>query len=153
MGASLLVMHQTLAELPGEKAEMTALLAHWDPTTYELRIYNCGHVAPRILRDGGETETLRFDESHGLGGRRTPKPSEYRSRLLVGDRLLMVSDGVVSQRDGGVGLAPEVLIAASLGSQQSSASDTVREIHRAVLAASPAGGLEDDATVLCLATG
>ncbi len=153
MGESLLVMHQTLCELPGPKAEMTAALAHWDPTTYELRICNCGHVAPMIFRDGGEAETLRFAGSHGLGGRPTPKPSEHRSRLLPGDRLLMVSDGVVSQRDGGVGLPPGALIAAASRSQQRSASDTVREIHRAVLAASPAGGLADDATALCLATG
>jgi serine phosphatase RsbU (regulator of sigma subunit) len=153
MGESLLVMHQTLSELPGPKAEMTAALAHWDPTTYELRICNCGHVAPMIFRVGGEAETLHFAESHGLGGRPTPKPSEHRSRLLPGDRLLMVSDGVVSQRDGGVGLSPGALIAAASRSQQSSASDTVREVHRAVLAGSPKDGLADDATALCLATG
>jgi serine phosphatase RsbU (regulator of sigma subunit) len=150
---SLLVMHRTLCEMPGPKAEMTALVARWDPSTNELRIANCGHVAPLLLRENGDAELLEFAPSRGLGGRSTPKPAEQRCRLASGDRLLMVSDGVVSSGEGGAGIGIEATIEAALRSSQSSASDTVREVHRAVLAASAEGSLADDATAVCLAAG
>ncbi|MFL5872335.1 MAG: SpoIIE family protein phosphatase [Solirubrobacterales bacterium] len=149
---SLLVMHRTLSEMPGPKAEMTAVIAHWDPTTNELRIANCGHLAPVVLREGGEAELLEFAPSRGLGGRSTPKPAEQRSRLASGDRMLMVSDGVVSSGKGGAGIGIEATIEAALRSRHGSASDTVREVHRAVLAGT-GGSLADDATAVCLAAG
>jgi serine phosphatase RsbU (regulator of sigma subunit) len=150
---SLMVMHRTLSEMPGPKAEMTAIIAHWDPTTNELRIANCGHVAPLVLHEGGDAEVLDFARSRGLGGRSTPKPAEQRCRLVSGDRMLMVSDGVVSSSGGGAGIGIEATIEAALSSRQGSASDTVREVHRAVLGASARGGLSDDATAVCLAAG
>ena len=150
---TLLVMHQTLAEMPGRGAEMTAMLAQWDPISHELRLANCGHVSPLVLRDGGEVEAVDLGPSRGLGGRSTPKPSECHIRLVSGDRLLLVSDGVVSSAEGGAGLSRAALIAAAQSSQQRSASDTVREVHRAVLAAAPKNGLADDATAVCLACG
>jgi serine phosphatase RsbU (regulator of sigma subunit) len=149
---SLLVMHRTLSEMPGPKAEMTAVIAHWDPTTNELRIANCGHLAPVVLREGGEAEVLGFAPSRGLGGRSTPKPAEQRCSLASGDRVLMVSDGVVSGDDGGAGIGIEATIEAALRSRHGSASDTVREVHRAVLAGA-GGRLADDATAVCLAAG
>jgi serine phosphatase RsbU (regulator of sigma subunit) len=149
---SLLVMHRTLCEMPGPKAEMTAVVAHWDPSTNELRVANCGHVAPLLLRESGEAELLEFAPSRGLGGRSTPKPAEQRCGLESGDRMLIVSDGVVSDRDGGAGIGLEATIEAALRSRQASASDTVREVHRAVLAGT-GGRLADDATAVCLAAG
>jgi serine phosphatase RsbU (regulator of sigma subunit) len=151
-GEALLVMHQTLREMPGPRAEMTALVAHWDPTTHRLRIANCGHVPPLILREGGEVERPRFARSPGLGARSTPKPAEHTTRLEPGDRLVLVSDGVVDDGSGQAGLGEAGLTAAALRASPTSASDTVREIHSAVLAAS-AGELADDATAVCLLTG
>jgi serine phosphatase RsbU (regulator of sigma subunit) len=151
-GEALLVMHQTLREMPGPRAEMTALVAHWDPTTHRLRIANCGHVPPVIVREGGAVELPRFRRSHGLGARSTPKPAEYSTRLEPGDRLVLVSDGVVEDHGGQAGLGEGGLTAAALRASPSSASDTVREIHSAVLAASQ-GELRDDATAACLLTG
>jgi serine phosphatase RsbU (regulator of sigma subunit) len=150
---SLLVMHRTLSEMPGPKAEMTAVIAHWDPTTNELRIANCGHVAPLVLREGGDVEVLEFARGRGLGGRSTPKPAEQSCHLASGDRILMVSDGVVSSSDGGAGIGIEATIEAAFRSRRSSASDTVREVHRAVLAANAGEDLADDATAVCLVAG
>lgn len=149
---ALMVIHQTLREMPGPRAEMAAIIARWDPTTHELEVANCAHVAPLILRDGGAIEPLSFPPAHGLGARSTPKPSERSSALLAGDRLLMVSDGVVESGEGQAGLGDEGLIEAALRSQRGSAADTVREVHRAVLDAS-GQGLSDDATVVCLSIG
>jgi serine phosphatase RsbU (regulator of sigma subunit) len=152
IGEALMVIHQTLREMPGPRAEMAALIAHWDSTTHELEIANCAHVAPLILRDGGPVETLSFPGTPGLGARSTPKPSERSSMLLAGDRLLMVSDGVIEHGEGQAGLGEDGLVEAALRSQRGSAADTVREVHRAVIA-KRGGELSDDATAVCLSIG
>jgi serine phosphatase RsbU (regulator of sigma subunit) len=152
IGEALMVMHQTLREMPGPRAEMAAIVARWDPTTHELEIVNCGHVAPLILRDGGTVEPLPFPPVHGLGARSTPKPGELSSTLRGGDRLLMVSDGVIKSGKGQAGLGDDGVSEAALRSQRGSAADTVREVHRAVLDAS-GGDLADDATAVCLSIG
>jgi len=63
------LMHQTLREMPGPRSEMTAVISHWDPATHQVRIANCAHVAPLILRASGEAEHLDFPKARGLGGR------------------------------------------------------------------------------------
>ena len=149
---ALVVMHQTLREMPGSRAEMTAVAARWDPSTSELRVANCGHVAPVILRADGDIERLRFPKSRGLGGRASPRPIERTSSLDSGDRLLMVSDGVMKAGGGRAGLGINELIEAALRSERQTAADTVRKVHTAVLETS-GGELEDDATAVCLSVG
>jgi len=149
---ALVVMHQTLREMPGPRAEMTAVAARWDPGAAEVRVANCGHVPPVILRADGAVERPRFPKSHGLGGRAGPRPIERATSLAAGDRLLMVSDGVVRSGAGQAGLGVEGLIEAALRSERQTAADTVREVHTAVLEAS-GRELEDDATAVCLSVG
>jgi serine phosphatase RsbU (regulator of sigma subunit) len=152
VAGALLVMHKALGEMPGPRAEMTALIAHWDAREGALRIYSCGHVAPLLLREGGEIERPRCRASAGLGGRTTPTPGEYRTSFGPGDRLLLVSDGVVRAGEGQAGLGEAGLIRAARAADPASASDLVREVHRAVLAAA-GGELSDDATAVCLLAG
>lgn len=152
IGEALLVMHQTLREMPGPRAEMAAIVTRWDPTTDRVELANCGHVAPLILREDGAVKRLPFPPSHGLGGRATPKPSEGSATLSAGDRLLLTSDGVIGAAEGQAGLGEEGLAEAGLRSGRASAADTVREVYDAVLAVS-GGELADDATVVCLAVG
>ncbi len=106
-GEALVVMHQALRELPGPRTEMTAVVAHWDPATHELSIANCGHVAPMILRDSEEIEHIEIRAGHGLGGRASPKPAERSTTLTPGDRLVIVSDGVIKCGKGKAGLGAE----------------------------------------------
>jgi serine phosphatase RsbU (regulator of sigma subunit) len=72
--------------------------------------------------------------------------------LEPGDRLIMFSDGVVSDGAGRAGLGESGVAQAALRSEYGSAADTVRQVHRAVLDASRED-LRDDATVVCLAAG
>jgi serine phosphatase RsbU (regulator of sigma subunit) len=146
---ALIVMHQTLREMPGPRAEMTAVATRWDPATKELTVANCGHVAPVILRAGAEVEHLSAPQAHGLGGRASPKPVEKSTSLGPGDRLVIVSDGVIKSGEGKAGLGAEGVVQAALRSERETAADTVREVHKAVLAASD-GELADDATAVCL---
>ena len=143
-----MVMHRTLQEMPGPRAEMTALATHWDPATHELTVANCGHVPPVVIRAGQEPEHLRVTKALGLGGRSSPKPVERSTLLGPGDRLLLVSDGVV--KEGKAGLGMDGVIEAAMRSERGTAADTVRKVHTAVLEAA-GGELEDDATAVCLA--
>jgi serine phosphatase RsbU (regulator of sigma subunit) len=102
-----------------------------------------------LFRAGDQVERLRVPEGRGLGGRATPKPTEQTSSLGPGDRLIMVSDGVIVDEDGTAGIGFDGLIEAALRSERGTAADTVRKIHAAVLDAS-AGHLDDDATAVCL---
>ncbi|MBA3262624.1 MAG: serine/threonine-protein phosphatase [Thermoleophilaceae bacterium] len=146
---ALIVMHQTLREMPGPRAEMTAVAARWDPATNELSVANCGHVAPVILRGDADVEHVRGPHAHGLGGRASPKPVERSTSLAPGDRLVIVSDGVIKSGQGKAGLGVEGLVRAALRSERETAADTVREVHKAVLD-SAGGQLSDDATAVCL---
>jgi serine phosphatase RsbU (regulator of sigma subunit)/DNA-binding transcriptional ArsR family regulator len=147
---ALMVMHRTLKEMPGPQTEMSAVLCHWDPATRKLTVANCGHVPPVVIRSDGTAEKLKVPKVRGLGGRGAPEPAERSTALGGGDRLVMVSDGVVADGKGKAGLGMEGLIDAAMRSQRSTAPDTVREIHAAVLDATE-GDLDDDATAVCLA--
>jgi serine phosphatase RsbU (regulator of sigma subunit) len=147
---ALMVMHRALKEMPGPRAEMSAVIAHWDPVTHELQTANCGHVPPIVIRKSGEVEQLRVAEARGLGGRSRPSPATRRLQLEGGDRLLMVSDGVMVKGEGKAGLGMDGVIAAALRSERGTAADTIRHVHTAVLDATE-GELDDDATAVCLA--
>jgi serine phosphatase RsbU (regulator of sigma subunit) len=147
---ALMLMHRTLREMPGPAAEMTAVAAHWDPATFALDIVNCGHTVPLVLRGGGEVERLDVPPGRGLGGRASPRPSDLRTSLQPGDRLVLCSDGVITDGKGRAGLGYDGVAEAALQSDLGSAADTVRKVHRAVLDACEEQ-LQDDATVVCLA--
>ena len=138
---ALVVMHQTLREMPGPRAEMTAVVGHWNPVSRRLTVANCGHVAPLIIRADGGTLHMEFRAGHGLGGRASPKPAERTDVLAPGDRLVMVSDGVVKDGEGKAGLGLDGLMEAALSSERATAADTVRKIHTAVLDASEGDSL------------
>ncbi len=102
-----------------------------------------------VLRGDGQAEVQSQRSEHGLGGRASAKPVEQVTTLAPGDRLVMVSDGVIRHGEGKAGLEVDGVIEAALRSERGTAADTVREIHRAVLAAAE-GELADDATAVCL---
>ena len=146
---ALMLMHRTLKEMPGPYAEMTAVAAHWDPASRHLDVANCGQVTPIIIDANQEPQRLRAPTGSGLGGRSSPTPTEQTISLEPGDRLLMVSNGVVGAGKGKAELGIDGLIEAALRSERATAAETVRKVHTAVLDAS-GGDLDDDATMVCL---
>jgi serine phosphatase RsbU (regulator of sigma subunit) len=147
---ALLVMHRTLREMPGPHAEMTALATRWDPASRRLALANCGHVPPVVLQADGKAKALGKPGGQGLGGRAHPRPARSSFELSSGDRLVLVSDGVIGGGEGKAGLGIDGLIEAAQQATAATAAETVRRIHMAVLAATEEG-LEDDATAVCLA--
>jgi serine phosphatase RsbU (regulator of sigma subunit) len=149
---ALLTMHHALREMPGPRTEMTVVVALWEPNDGSLRIYSCGHVPPLLIRADGSLERPDPGSSAGLGGRPTPRPDLHETQLGTGDRLVLVSDGVVQHGEGKAGLGDSGLIRAALGAGRDSASETVRAVHGAVLEQVD-DDLADDATVVCLLGG
>src|SRR3954452_6545670 len=123
---ALLLMHRTLKEMPGPAAEMTAVVARWDPATFRLEVLSCGHVPPTVLRADGAVEVLALPIRRGLGGRGTPRPSEAETTLTPGDRLVLCSDGVIATGVGKAGLGHEAVAAAALHSHHGSAPGPLR---------------------------
>jgi AcrR family transcriptional regulator len=64
MTEALVVMHQTLREMPGPRAEMTALVSRWDPTAPPARL-----AARRV---GRPTPSTARGRGRAGGGRRRP---------------------------------------------------------------------------------
>ncbi len=149
LGDAMMLMHRTLKEMPGPSAEMTAIASHWDAATHVLRLLNCGHVPPVIIRADGTSEVPDLSATRGLGGRSAPQPTEHATNLSPGDRLVLISDGVILHGEGQAGLESEGVIEAALRSTSGSAADTVRKLTAVIKASG--GDLSDDATAVCLA--
>ena len=147
---ALMLMHRTLREMPGPAAEMTAFIARWDPATFRLEFVNCGHTVPLLIRADRTVERVDMPQRRGLGGRAGPRPFELANTLEPGDRLVLCSDGVITEGTGRAGLGYDGVAEAAQRSEEGSAADTVRKVHRAVLDAC-SDNLQDDATVVCLA--
>ena len=147
---ALMLMHRTLREMPGPKAEMEAVVARWDPAAFASRSSTADTCRPRSSAPAVAWSKSRFPPAAGSGAARVRGLRRRSTVLEPGDRLLLCSDGVINDGKGQAGLGLDGVADAALLSDPGSASDTVRKVHRAVLAAS-GDDLRDDATVVCLA--
>ncbi|WP_367129027.1 PP2C family protein-serine/threonine phosphatase [Saccharothrix sp. HUAS TT1] len=127
----------------GRGALATGLLlcVHLDQGRAE--VVNAGHPQPLRLRDGVvEPVALEVDLLFGVD-----REARYRAQTLdlrPGDRLVLLTDGMVERDAASVDLPALILDTGALHPRE-----VVRALTRAVRAASR-GALRDDATVLCL---
>lgn len=148
---ALLAIHDSLRALPGRKSEVRAAIAHWHPSSRRLSTVAGGHAPLLVIRSSGQVEHLAGESETALGGRSRPRPSEDVTTLAPGDRLVLVSDGVIDRPlEGGGKLGLDGVAAAAQRPDTDGAAATVRRIHDAVLSASDVD-LEDDAAAICLA--
>lgn len=126
---------------PGEF--VTGQVLRIDLRTGETVVVNAGHPFPLRLRRGHVDEVpLDIDIPFGLYPGREFRVQ--RLRLEPGDRLVLVTDGVLERNSEQVDLPDILRRTADLHPRE-----LVREVCDAVLHAS-GGDLRDDATVLCL---
>ncbi|MFE7037095.1 SpoIIE family protein phosphatase [Streptomyces sp. NPDC057621] len=91
----------------------TVCLALIDPATGRTRIANAGHIPPLIIRDTG---TADYAKAAGpLLGIGLPHPAPTELFLEAGDRLLMVTDGLIETRGTDLSASMEHLRAAAVG--------------------------------------
>ncbi|MCZ9342151.1 serine/threonine-protein phosphatase, partial [Streptomyces sp. TRM76130] len=109
----------------------------------ETEFINAGHPWPLVIRDGEVREiTPRIDLPFGF-----QVPHTYRVQpldLRPGDRLVMLTDGMLERRAGSVDLRNLMVRTRALHPREAA-----RTLIAAVVDANR-GHLEDDATVMCL---
>jgi AcrR family transcriptional regulator len=148
---ALLAIHDALRELSGRKSEVRAAIAHWHPSSKRLSAVACGHAPLLVIRSSGQVEELVGGSDTRLGGRSRPRPAEDETRLERGDRLVLVSDGVVQRPvKGGGTLGLDGVAEAARQPDIEGAAATVRSVHDAVLSQGSVD-LDDDAAAICLA--
>ena len=121
----------------------TALLGRLDLRAGELELVNAGHTAPYIARDG-QVSLLELPADLPLG---LFQGSTYRSTtvpLNAGDRIIIVTDGMLERAAASVDLQVHVLRTRDLHPREAT-----RELADLVIAAS-GGALADDAALLVL---
>jgi serine phosphatase RsbU (regulator of sigma subunit) len=149
-GASLLEQVTTANEVLAEQAAssgledfVTGLIGRLDLPTGALALVNAGHVAPYLAR-GSDVTTIELTVDLPLG--LFPGTTYRSSRLTLepGDRIVLVTDGMLERNAAGVDPPVAITDTRSLHPREA-----VRALaDRAMEATGQA--LSDDATVLCL---
>lgn len=122
---------------------VTGLIGRLDLREGTLELVNAGHVAPYVMREGRVTTVeLPADLPFGLFPETT-----YRSTVLAlepGDRVVMVTDGMLERNAAGFSLARAIQETGALHPREA-----VRQLADSLLSAT-GHDLKDDATVLLL---
>jgi serine phosphatase RsbU (regulator of sigma subunit) len=150
-GDVITLMHSVLSEVAREDVTATATIACWNGPASAITWITCGEHAPILITGDGELAVLGDGVLPALGDPAMPREkAPQRRRIAAGERLLLLSDGVLDRPtlDGGTlglaGIRDAVLKAAT-----TSAAGTLRAIEDAVRAAVE-DPLSDDATVIVL---
>jgi serine phosphatase RsbU (regulator of sigma subunit) len=147
-GASLLQQAETTNRMmcehafeTGSEGFATGLLGRLDLRTGTLALVNAGHVLPYLCRAGDvSTVPLPVDVPFGLF-----TDSVYRStevELEPGDRILLVTDGMLERNAADLDLPAEIRATLNLHPREATRYLTARVIEVA------GGALSDDATLL-----
>ncbi len=122
---------------------VTGVIGRLDLQVGTLELVNAGHVAPYLMRDGRVSAMdLPADPPFGMFAETT-----YRSTVLdlePGDRIVVVTDGMLERNAAGFGLPAAIQETGELHPREA-----VRRLADSVLQAT-GHDLEDDATVLLL---
>ena len=130
-------MHEVLSEVSRDAVTATATIATWNGPTSTLSWLTCGEHAPILITVDGELEVLDDQVLPPLGHARMADGYRLqRRRIEAGERLLMLSDGVLDRptTDGGT-LGLDGIRDAVLKAPADSAAGTLRAIEDTVRAA------------------
>ena len=149
---ALTEVHETVRRLDNDDFYVTAILARWHAVTSTLTWANCGHPPAYLVDRDGNLSELGGPEHPPLGADvKSPKFNTTKRQLQPGERLILVTDGIIDRQiDGGGTFGVEGIEQALERSESTTAASTAMAIQRAVTEcwSEP---LEDDATVVVMA--
>lgn len=126
-----------------DEAFVTGLIARVELRTGSLEIVNAGHVSPYLSRGSSLTSLdLRVDLPFGMFADSTY--GSTRLSLEPGDRVVLVTDGMLERNVAGIDLGGAIRDTRNLHPRE-----VVRALADSALVA-VGHALQDDATVLCL---
>jgi serine phosphatase RsbU (regulator of sigma subunit) len=131
---------------------VTAIFARWRAVTATLTWANCGHPPAYLVDADGNLTELQAPQHPALGTDvKSPKFKLTKRQLRSGDRLILVTDGIVDREmEGGGKFGVAGIQEALERSDSTSAASTAMSIQQAVTECwrEP---LQDDATVVVMA--
>jgi serine phosphatase RsbU (regulator of sigma subunit) len=143
------LMHEVLEEVTPERSTATATIGCWNAPSATFCWVTCGEVAPMLIHEDGRLEILDEGMVPRLGDPDMPERAPVQQRRLeVGQRLLLLSDGILGRptTDGGT-LGIDGVHQAALKAHSTTAAGTLRAIED-VVRESVVDALEDDATLV-----
>jgi serine phosphatase RsbU (regulator of sigma subunit) len=145
------LMHTTVRDLDHPDFYVSALLARWRAATGTLRWLNCGHPPAYLIDGDGELSELDGPTHPSLGLGEADRSFRIAERQLRGgERLVLVTDGILSrQMEGGGTFGLDGLTAALATVDHPTAAATAMAIQQAVTQCWKEP-LEDDATVVVM---
>lgn len=126
---------------------VTALAMRLDLRSGRLEVVNAGHPSPWLVREG-RAVPLTLDPALPAGMFEATSYAAQTVQLQPGDRLVLVTDGVLEAGAPGEGLGEGRLAGLLLGSATQTPHQCVAEVLHTVRSFAPR--LHDDATVVCL---
>ena len=144
-------MDETVRRLDNPDFYITALLARWRAATATLTWVNCGHPSAYLVDVDGQLSELEAPQYPSLGvAEKAPRYTPTSRQLRSGERLILVTDGIISRRmEGGGTFGVEGIEQALERADNPTAASTAMAIQQAVTDCwrEP---LEDDATVVVM---
>jgi serine phosphatase RsbU (regulator of sigma subunit) len=149
---ALIAVHETVRRLDNDEFFVTAILARWRAATATLTWASCGHPAPYLVEIDGNLAELSAPQHAPLGSSDVPPKFKLtRRQLHSGERLILLTDGIIARKvKGGGTFGMEGIKQALERADSPTAASTAMAIQQAVTECwrEP---LEDDATVLVMA--
>jgi serine phosphatase RsbU (regulator of sigma subunit) len=149
---ALHAMHETVRRLGNPEFHVSALVARWRAATRSLTWVNCGHPPAYVADVDGNLTELESPPHPALGtGEREPSFTPTQRELQSGERVILITDGIIERHmEGGGRFGVDGIRRAVAGVEYPTAAATAMAVLHAVTACwrEP---LEDDATVAVLA--
>src|SRR5689334_3858672 len=95
-----LAIHAAIGEIPIEDAFVNVILGRWHGPSATFSWITCGHQAPLLISGAGELRQLAGARHPALGRGDCRSFQVEARRLEAGERLLLLSDGVLSRPTG-----------------------------------------------------
>ncbi len=149
---TLKLMHETVRRLEHKDFRALVWLARWRAATATLTWINCGHLSAYLVSAEGELNELEGPDHPALGaGKAKPSFRVTHRQLHTGERLILVTDGIIERRvEGGGRFGVEGIKRALEAADSETAASTAMAIQQAVTN-SWREPLEDDGTVVVMA--